>query len=314
MPAVDRRARRVACRLLGGGHELEERLEASTPQQAAAWVAAAKYLEGRLQSTHEQCPGRERDMSPAAADAMIAVMRDATESASAWLSLRSLIAVDSRGVAADGAAAAHPHGARLEAARKLIGNHSVRAIPALEATSLLVPPLPFTTPPLPAPAQNVVRDLCNPSVDTNIHGRPLTQLELQRVPVEDARFADQLCREVARRLLGRRDGSHELEERLDPSIPRQADVWAASAEYLIGRIQSRGEEMPGREPDMSGAAAAAMTAVLIEVRACACADACARTCACACYDGGAHRGPQPSSPTPTQPRLDVPTPTPGSIC
>ena len=68
--------------------------------------------------------------------------------------------------------------------------------------------------------------------------------------------ADQALREVARRL---------LEERLDPSTPAMASAWAGMATYLDGRIQGSPDQKPGRTPDMSAAAWAAMTAVLREV-------------------------------------------------
>ena len=116
-------------------------------------------------------------------------------------------------------AAAEP---RKEAARKLIANHEA-----------------------------VLRDLTNPSADKNIIGKPLTQVELKRVPVAQAQQADEALREVARRLL-----KEEAE---------QPETWAQMAAYLNGRIQGTPEQKPGREPDMSADAAAAMRAVLKEV-------------------------------------------------
>eukprot|EP00966_Prymnesium_polylepis_P138052 3189690-Prymnesium_polylepis.1 len=67
----------------------------------------AEYLNGRIQSAPEQKPGREPDMSAAAADAMKAVLNE----------LGGL-----GGVKAGGAAAQHGQSARLEAARKLLAN------------------------------------------------------------------------------------------------------------------------------------------------------------------------------------------------
>jgi len=121
---------------------------------------------------------------------------------------------------ADGAAAAHSPTARDEAARKLVTNHL-----------------------------NVLRDVTN--------GAPVTQLELKRVSTQDAQYVDQAMREVARRLLGRRPGVLQLEVRLDPSTPAQAVAWAATAQYLAGRIA-----VPR---DMSAAAGAAIRGVLMEL-------------------------------------------------
>lgn len=72
-----------------------------------------------------------------------------------------------------GAAAGHAQGAREEAARKLVANHS-----------------------------RVLADLCNRSQHNNIDGSALTQLELMRVQPGCAEHVDQALRETARRLLG----------------------------------------------------------------------------------------------------------------
>ena len=101
------------------------------------------------------------------------------------------------------------------------------------------------------------RDVTNPE--------PKTQTELVRVKRAHAAYVDQALREVARRLLGRRPGLDRFEVRVDPANEAQAAAWAGTAAYLGGRIQSTKKEKPGRKPDMSPAAAAAMRAVLREV-------------------------------------------------
>ena len=74
-------------RLLGrleGSYQLVVHLDASVPQQAVAWVQAAVYLTGRIQSTPENFPepthslhlGRAPDLSPEAAAAMRAVLAE----------------------------------------------------------------------------------------------------------------------------------------------------------------------------------------------------------------------------------------------
>ena len=119
--------------------------------------------------------------------------------------------------------------ARKQAALKLIGNHEA-----------------------------VLKDTTNPTA-LNIAGKPLTQPELRRVTIEQAVHVDEALREVAYRL---------LEEKLDDTAcPGQAGTWAAMAAYVSTRIQSSRDEVAGREPDMSGAAAEAMRAVLKEVGA-----------------------------------------------
>ena len=155
-----------------------------------------------------------------------------------WLLLRQLLDIKlPLASTADGIASAHAHEAREEAARKLITNH-----------------------------ENVLKDVTNPSASSNIIGRPLTQRDLGRVNDKGmVPYVDEALREVARRLLGRRPGTEVLEVRCDPTNTAQAAAWGATAAYLDGRIQSVDAEKPGRKPDMSPAAAAAMRAVLNEV-------------------------------------------------
>ena len=114
----------------------------------------------------------------------------------------------------------------FEAARKLIGNH-----------------------------ENVLLDVCNPSADKNIVGNALTQLELRRVPITHAADADAALRETARLLI----------KEVEPAAAEEPGVWAQMATYLEGRIQDQPEQKPGRTPEMSPEAGAAMKAVLREL-------------------------------------------------
>jgi hypothetical protein len=103
----------------------------------------------------------------------------------------------------------------------------------------------------------VVKDVTNPN--------PKTQQQLTRVSPTAAPYVDQMLREVARRLLGRRPGSALLEEKVDPSVlPEQVEAWAGTARYLRHRTQATPDHSPGRQPDMSEAASAALRAVLEE--------------------------------------------------
>ena len=129
-----------------------------------------------------------------------------------------------------GAAAMHTRSARQEAATKLISNHD-----------------------------RLLMDVCNPSSTTNIDRVPLTQLELPRVDAGLAHHVDEGLREVARRLLGRGEPTPLH------SAPEAVEARAACARYLHFRIQSHPEQKPGRTPDLSPEAAAAMKAVLVEV-------------------------------------------------
>jgi PAS domain S-box-containing protein len=241
---VDQFLREIARRLLGGMPELEARLKLENPQQAMAWIQTAAYLQGRLQTTADQKPGRERDMGPAAGDAMIAVMGEICDSAQAWLTLRQQLGRvggatrDPEDAAAAHSLAEHSMEAREEAARKLILNHSA-----------------------------VRMDITNPSMSKSINGTKLTQARsLLRLPYADAPHVDTFLRELARRLLGPKSTSRQ-ELRLNPSQPPQARAWVNAAKYLSQRIMSQPQEYPGREPDMSPEAAAAMKAAIAELSA-----------------------------------------------
>lgn len=111
-----------------------------------------------------------------------------------------------------------------EAARKLISNHEA-----------------------------VLRDVTNPA--------PVSQMDVPRVPVAQAKHVDQALREIARRLLR----TKEMQERLVIADGEQLGAWAQTAKFLDARIQSQPHERPGRAPDLSPAAASEMRAVAQEV-------------------------------------------------
>ena len=84
-------------------------------------------------------------------------------------------------------------------------------------------------------------------------------MELLRVSPHLSGHVDEALREVARRLLG--NGKAAV---LSPQ-PEAVEARAACARYLHYRIQATDDQKPGRNPDMSPEAAAAMKAVLVEV-------------------------------------------------
>jgi len=71
----------LARRLLGTAQWVDklEVIEPSSSKQTEMWSCAARLFSGRIQSTANECPGRRRDMSPAAAAAVRAVLDELAE-------------------------------------------------------------------------------------------------------------------------------------------------------------------------------------------------------------------------------------------
>lgn len=185
---VDGLLREVTRRLLGSVPGAEELAAQSEPakgspeaqEQAEAWAEVSAYLAARL------CAGRDMGGGAAAATrAVLCELRNACDLASAplgvWVSIREALDRSAAAAAtsdlcvtsAEGAAAAHSHAARHEAVRALAKNHL-----------------------------GVLRDMTSLA--------PVTQLDLRRVPPAHAAHADQMMRELARRLLGSAPGAKVL--------------------------------------------------------------------------------------------------------
>lgn len=139
------------------------------------------------------------------------------------------------GRAAVGAAAGFSRAARQEASHQLVRNHEA-----------------------------VLLDMTNRGPSTKGVVQPkLSQPTLARVEPGDARHADELLREVARRLLG----ANERLPQLRPSKDGGAKAaWRTGVAFLLSRIQvEEFMEQYKRGPDMSEAAADAMRGVLREL-------------------------------------------------
>merc|ERR1719453_2114781 len=63
--SVEAMVREVCCRLVG-----KTMTEPLTPQEVMVWAEAARYLSSRVQGSAAECPGRQPDMSIAAAGAL----------------------------------------------------------------------------------------------------------------------------------------------------------------------------------------------------------------------------------------------------
>jgi len=101
----------------------------------------------------------------------------------------------------------------------------------------------------------VVRDITNPG-PLNIDGKTLSQPELQRVDPKHVRSVEAMVKAVCSRLRGSAIPAPSKED---------AMVWTQAAKFLGARVQGSKPEMPGREPDMSLAAATAMKKVLGQI-------------------------------------------------
>lgn len=221
-PYVDEGLVEVCRRLLGRGHASMV-LNPSRSAQAAR-AACARYLFFRIQSHPNQKPGRSPDMGEEAGEAMRAVLIEV--GSLGWMPLQNMKSNGPQ--AATGAAARHSRKVREEAAAKILSNHF-----------------------------NVVLDICNPSLDKNIEGKPLTQKELARVPAALGQHVDEALQEVVRRLLG---GFESLDMNREACTAR-----AQMARYLYYRVQGRPDQKPGRTPDINAQATKAMLDVVQEV-------------------------------------------------
>jgi hypothetical protein len=103
--------------------------------------------------------------------------------------------------------------------------------------------------------ERVVQDIANPG-PKNIDGKDLSQPDLERVSSKDKAAVDAMLSELCNRLQGNASNKK-------PS-PEEAKVWAAAARYFSQRIQGSPGQKPGRNADMSSAAAAALQSALKE--------------------------------------------------
>merc|ERR1719375_1426931 len=161
--------------------------------EALVWAQAAGFLSARVQGSIGECPGREPDMSAAAAGQLKAAL------------------------------------AKIEAAHALMYNR-----------------------------ERVVEDITNPGPQ-NIDGKPLTQLHLIRLEPKNAATVSSMMSALASLLLGQTVSG--------PGFGTEAMVWKGAAAFLAGRVQGAPDEMPGRAPDMSSGAAAAMRTALGQMEA-----------------------------------------------
>merc|ERR1719310_337679 len=106
--------------------------------------------------------------------------------------------------------------------------------------------------------ERVVQDITNPGPKA-IGGGTLTQLNLTRVDQRHKASVEKMVMAVIGRLLS--------QEVSGPSSQDEALAWVQAATFLSGRIQKSSNDMPGRAPDMSFAAAIAMQKVLAQIEA-----------------------------------------------
>jgi len=105
--------------------------------------------------------------------------------------------------------------------------------------------------------RKVVQDITNPG-PTNIDGKALTQTYLQRVDPKHVKSVETMVQAVISLLRGKS---------VKAPSKQDAFVWEPAAKFLGARVQGSKSEMPGREPDMSSAAATAMKTVCGHIEA-----------------------------------------------
>merc|ERR1719449_398647 len=103
----------------------------------------------------------------------------------------------------------------------------------------------------------VVQDITNPG-PTNIDGKALTQTYLQRVDPKHVKSVETMVQAVISLLRGKL---------VKAPSKQDAFVWEPAAKFLGARVQGSKSEMPGREADMSSAAATAMKTVCGHIEA-----------------------------------------------
>merc|ERR1711920_1147745 len=107
--------------------------------------------------------------------------------------------------------------------------------------------------------ERVIQDITNPG-PMNIDAKMLTQKDLKRVDPKHQASVDAMVNELCCRLLGRTT----LKK---PSPEDALVVWPQAATFLAGRIQGTTSDCPGRNPDMSSAAATALRTMLSQMEA-----------------------------------------------
>eukprot|EP00747_Dinoflagellata_sp_TGD_P139716 gnl/TRDRNA2_/TRDRNA2_175933_c0_seq1.p1 gnl/TRDRNA2_/TRDRNA2_175933_c0~~gnl/TRDRNA2_/TRDRNA2_175933_c0_seq1.p1 ORF type:complete len:477 (-),score=88.04 gnl/TRDRNA2_/TRDRNA2_175933_c0_seq1:16-1380(-) len=219
---VDAMVKEVCNRLLGN------KISEPTSEQVQVWGEAARFFAGRFQTSPGQCPGREADMSYAAAQAMNTVLAQITSKS----------------------AAAHSLGGIVESICGDSGEFAI--VSASEQTGVEAGCKLLVS------IDKVVRDITNPGPLAFLGGH-LTQLDLKRVDPKNTPVVRAMVCAVCYNLLG--------QQMTGPSTPEEAVVWTQAAKFLGTRIQATEGACPGRAADMPPAQAAAMRAVLGRIEA-----------------------------------------------
>jgi hypothetical protein len=103
--------------------------------------------------------------------------------------------------------------------------------------------------------EKVVQDITNPGPN-GVNGGQLTQTHLKRMDRQHQASVDAMMKEVRSRLLG---------NKVSEPTTEQVAVWGEAARFFVARFQTSAGECPGRQADMSSAAATAMCTVLAQI-------------------------------------------------
>lgn len=270
-------------------------------EDAKVWMVAARFVSNRLQDSAKACPGRNADMTPGQAEQMRQALGQ-IEAASKLIYNFDTVVKDitnSRSVGVYGEELTQPELKRIdpknkalveamlkEVCNRLFGKAAVdprslddmkvwAAAAGFFAQRVQCPDSECPTdrvPDMTVHAGRQLRQVCvrmeaacklssnMASVSTDItNANPKTQTELQRIDVKNQTAVDNMLKAVVALLLNQ---SVPM-----PSTQSEAAVWKDAAVYLHRRIQSKGEDCPGRAPDMSPLAAAMMRRILGQIEA-----------------------------------------------
>jgi len=232
--SVEKGMKELARRLLGA-----PAVSAANNDERDAWVGMASVLGARLQTSAEECSGRAPDMNPEAGaalrSALVAMSRQIASGkvhssappCFSFLSMPAAVGLDWSKLEK-----ACSSGGGAAAGRAAKHSQGARA----EAARKLI-----------GNRERILNDVCNPR---------RSQGAITVVPLGLIGYVENGMKEAASRLIG-------LGSRTATGAENEA--WTGMATVIDGRLQTSSDQCPGRVPDMSPEAGAALRDVMLEM-------------------------------------------------